>query len=60
MHAHLNIQPSIALQRHSKGSVADNSDDSFDLRDALEAMIVREASFSEFRAALVQYREQLH
>jgi hypothetical protein len=32
----------------------------FDLRDALQDTIVREASFAEFRAALTQYRMQLH
>ena len=37
-----------------------SSSESVALRDALEATIVREASFSEFRAALTQYRMQLH
>jgi hypothetical protein len=38
----------------------DADDGDHDLRDALLETVVREASFREFRAALMHYRQRLH
>jgi hypothetical protein len=64
MTAHRNS--AIANQRHRSIEVSvvrlidDADDDAYDLRDTLEETVVREASFSEFRAVLMQYRQHLH
>jgi hypothetical protein len=64
MTAHRNS--TTANQRHRSIEVSvvrfidDADDDAYDLRDTLEETVVREGSFSEFRAALMQYRQRLH
>lgn len=64
MTAHRNS--TTANQRHRSIEVSvvrfidDADDDAYDLRDTLEETVVREASFSEFRAVLMQYRQHLH
>jgi hypothetical protein len=55
----------VSHRRHSakaQGSPfrQDADDGDYDLRDALVETVVREASFSEFRAALMHYRQCLH
>jgi hypothetical protein len=48
------------VEAFALGFTQDAEDEDYDLRDALEETVVREASFSEFRAALMQYRQRLH
>jgi hypothetical protein len=38
----------------------ENLSTEYSLRDALQATVVRESSFAEFRGALEQYRMRLH
>lgn len=49
-----------SIEAAAFGVTHDADDDAYDLRDTLEETVVREASFSEFRAALMQYRQRLH
>jgi hypothetical protein len=49
-----------SVEAFALGFTHDAQDEAYDLRDTLEETVVREASFSEFRAALMQYRQRLH